>query len=241
MEEKSLQRRSVKTSKHGSAGMEHEQEQRMRVLLVNGSPHAKGCTYAALEEVARTLNSEGIETEVFHIGAEPLSGCTACGSCRETGRCKIPDRVNEFLDIAGKADGFVFGSPVHFAAAGGAITSFMDRAFFSGLRSPGRIFYLKPAAAVASARRAGTTATLDQLNKYFTISQMSVISSRYWNMVHGSKPEEVKRDLEGLQVMRVLGRNMAWFLKCKQAGIKAGVPFPEREEPVATNFIRANG
>ncbi len=212
----------------------------MKVLLVNGSPHAKGCTYVALEEVARTLNSEGIETEVFHIGAEPLSGCTACGSCRETGRCKFPDRVNEFLDMAEKADGFVFGSPVHFAAAGGAITSFMDRAFFCGLRSPSRIFYLKPAAAVASARRAGTTATLDQLNKYFTISQMPVISSRYWNMVHGSKPEEVKQDLEGLQVMRVLGRNMAWFLKCKQAGIKAGVPFPEREEPVATNFIRAN-
>jgi multimeric flavodoxin WrbA len=221
--------------------MEHEQERRMRVLLVNGSPHTKGCTYAALEEVARTLNSEGIETEVFHIGIEPLSGCTACGSCRETGRCKIPDRVNEFLDIAERSDGFVFGSPVHFAAAGGAIASFMDRAFFAGLRSPSRVFYLKPAAAVVSARRAGTTATLDQLNKYFTISQMPVISSRYWNMVHGSRPEEVKQDLEGLQVMRVLGRNMAWFLKCKQAGIKAGVPFPEREEPVATNFIRANG
>jgi multimeric flavodoxin WrbA len=187
------------------------------------------------------LNSEGIETEVFHIGAEPLSGCTACGSCRETGRCKIPDRVNEFLDIAERVDGFVFGSPVHFAAAGGAITSFMDRAFFAGLRSQSRMFYLKPAAAVVSARRAGTTATLDQLNKYFSISQMPIISSRYWNMVHGSRPEEVKQDLEGLQVMRVLGRNMAWFLKCKQAGVKAGVPFPEREEPVATNFIRTNG
>jgi multimeric flavodoxin WrbA len=211
----------------------------MRVLLVNGSPHAKGCTYTALEELAGTLNSEGIETEIFHIGTEPLSGCTACGSCRETGRCKFSDRVNEFLDAAENADGFVFGSPVHFAAAGGAITSFMDRAFYAGRRSTTGLFRLKPAAAVASARRAGTTATLDQLNKYFAISEMPVISSRYWNMVHGSKPEDVKKDLEGLQVMRVLARNMAWFLKCKQAGTKAGVAFPVLEEPVATNFIRS--
>jgi multimeric flavodoxin WrbA len=210
----------------------------MRVLLVNGSPHAKGCTFTALEEAAGTLNEAGVETEIFHIGNQPLAGCTACGSCRETGRCKISDRVNEFLDIAGSADGFVFGSPVHFAAASGAITSFMDRVFFAGMRSRSRMFYLKPAAAVASARRAGTTATLDQLNKYFTISQMPIVSSRYWNMVHGSTPEDVKKDLEGLQVMRVLGRNMAWFLKCKEAGIKAGVPFPDVEEPVATNFIR---
>jgi multimeric flavodoxin WrbA len=211
----------------------------MRILLVNGSPHAKGCTYTALEEIAGTLNSEGIETEIFQIGTEPMSGCTACGSCRETGRCKFSDRVNEFLDAAESADGFVFGSPVHFAAAGGAITSFMDRAFYAGRRSTSALFRLKPAAAVASARRAGTTATLDQLNKYFAISEMPVISSRYWNMVHGSKPEDVKKDMEGLQVMRVLGRNMAWFLKCKQSGIKAGVPLPVREEPVATNFIRS--
>jgi multimeric flavodoxin WrbA len=210
----------------------------MRVLLVNGSPHAKGCTFTALEEAAGTLNEAGVETEIFHIGNQPLAGCTACGSCRETGRCKISDRVNEFLDIAGSADGFVFGSPVHFAAASGAITSFMDRVFFAGMRSRSRMFYLKPAAAVASARRAGTTAMLDQLNKYFTISQMPIVSSRYWNMVHGSTPEDVKKDLEGLQVMRILGRNMAWFLKCKEAGIKAGVPFPDVEEPVATNFIR---
>ncbi len=216
----------------------HDQEPKMKVLLVNGSPHAKGCTYTALEEVSKTLNADGIETEMFQIGTKPLSGCTACGSCRETGRCKIPDRVNEFLDIAANADGFVFGSPVHFAAAGGAITSFMNRAFFAGMRSSGRIFRLKPAAAVVSARRAGTTAAFDQLNKYFTISEMPVMSSKYWNNVHGFTPEDVKKDLEGLQVMRVLGRNMAWFLKCKKAGIKAGVPLPEREEPIATNFIR---
>jgi multimeric flavodoxin WrbA len=210
----------------------------MRVLLVNGSPHVQGCTYTALEEVAKTLGEAGVETVIFQIGKEPISGCTACRSCQETGRCNIPDRVNEFLDAAEKADGFVFGSPVHYAAACGAITSFMDRAFFAGARAAGRPFHLKPAAAVASARRAGTTATLDQLHKYFAISQMPVISSRYWNMVHGSRPEDVRKDLEGLQIMRVLGRNMAWFLKCKEAGIRAGVPFPEREEPVATNFIR---
>jgi multimeric flavodoxin WrbA len=214
----------------------------MRVLLVNGSPRAKGCTYTALEEVAGALNAEGVETEIFHIGTEPLSGCTACRSCRETGRCKIPDRVNEFLDIAGDADGYIFGSPVHYAAAGGAIASFMARVFFTAGQSRSRIFYLKPAAAVVSARRAGTTAAFDQLNKFFTIAEMPVISSRYWNMVHGSTPEEVRRDLEGMQIMRILGKNMAWFLKCKKAGIEAGVeagvPFPEREETVFTNFIR---
>ncbi len=203
----------------------------MRVLLVNGSPRPKGCTYTALEEVAGSLSSEG-------IGTEPLSGCTACRSCRETGRCKIHDRVNEFLDIAGDADGYVFGSPVHYAAAGGAIASFMARVFYTTGMSRSRVFYLKPAAAVVSARRAGTTAAFDQLNKFFTIAEMPVISSRYWNMVHGSTPEEVKRDLEGMQIMRILGKNMAWFLKCRQAGIEAGVPFPEREEAVFTNFIR---
>jgi multimeric flavodoxin WrbA len=231
-------KRAKRMTKPETADMGDDQEPRMKVLLVNGSPHAKGCTYTALEEVAKTLNAEGIETEIYQIGTKPLSGCTACGSCRENGRCKIPDRVNEFLDIAANADGFVFGSPVHFAAAGGAITSFMDRVFFAGMRSAGRIFRLKPAAAVVSARRAGTTAAFDQLNKYFTISEMPVISSKYWNNVHGFTPEDVRKDLEGLQVMRVLGRNMAWFLKCKKAGIKAGVPFPEREEPVSTNFIR---
>lgn len=210
----------------------------MKVILVNGSPHEKGCTYTALEEVAKTLNAEGIETEIFQIGTKPLSGCIACKSCRETGHCIFSDRVNDFLGIAGDADGFVFGSPVHYAAAGGAITSFLDRVFYTDLGSGKKKFYLKPAAAVVSARRAGTTSTFDQLNKYFTISEMPVISSRYWNMVHGHTPEEVKKDLEGLQTMRILGRNMAWFLKCKEAGIKAGIPFPERERKISTNFIR---
>jgi multimeric flavodoxin WrbA len=210
----------------------------MKVILVNGSPHENGCTYTALAEVAKTLNAEGIKTEIFQIGQEPLSGCTACYTCRETGKCKFSDSVNEFLDIAGNFDGFIFGSPVHYAAAGGAITSFMDRVFYAAANAGKKVFYLKPAAAVVSARRAGTTATFDQLNKYFTISEMPVISSKYWNMVHGATPEDVKKDLEGLQIMRTLGRNMAWFLKCKEAAIKAGVAVPEREKPVRTNFIR---
>jgi multimeric flavodoxin WrbA len=210
----------------------------MKVILVNGSPHENGCTCTALRTVAKTLNEEGIETEIFQLGKQPLVGCTACGGCAQTGRCVFDDRVNEFLDLAAGADGFVFGSPVHYASAGGAIVSFMDRAFFAGSNAKERPFYLKPAAAVVSARRAGTTAAFDQLNKYFTISQMPVISSRYWNMVHGTKPEDVEKDLEGLQVMRVLARNMAWFLKCKEAGAKAGVPLPEAEDTIRTNFIR---
>ncbi len=210
----------------------------MKVLLVNGSPHKKGCTWTALTEVAKTLNKEGIETEIFWIGIKPLAGCTACKSCAKKGRCMFDDTVNEFLDIAKDADGFVFGSPVHYAAASGALTSFMDRAFYTDMQAGRQTFYLKPAAAVVSARRAGTTATFDQINKYFTISEMPVISSRYWNMVHGAKPEDVKKDPEGLQTMRVLARNMAFFLKCKEAGLKAGVQLPEREKPVFTNFIR---
>ena len=205
----------------------------MKVLLVNGSPNARGCTYTALSEVAETLGQKGIESQIFQLGKKPISGCIACGKCQELGQCAINDIVNEFVGLARGADGFVFGSPVYFASAAGSVTSFMDRAFFSSARS---IFYLKPAAAVVSARRAGTTATFDQLNKYFTICQMPIISSSYWNMVHGFTPEDVRRDLEGLQIMRNLGRNMAWFLRCKEAGIAAGVPFPEKEEQIMTNF-----
>ena len=210
----------------------------MKVLLVNGSPHEKGCTYTALQEVADTLEKEGMGTEFFWIGNKPLSGCIDCRTCMERKKCVFEDKVNEFLAIAKDSDGFIFGTPVHYAAASGAMTSFMDRLFFADLLSDRQSFYLKPAAAVVSARRAGTTATFDQLNKYFTITEMPIISSRYWNMVHGHTPEDVKKDLEGLQTMRVLGRNMAWFLKCKEAGIKAGIPFPKREEIVFTNFIR---
>ena len=210
---------------------------KMKVLLVNGSPNAQGCTYTGLLEIAETLRGEGIDTEMFHIGKAPISGCVACYDCRNTnsGRCVIPDRVNECLEAAKEADGFIFGTPVHFAAAGGAITSFMDRLFFSAGND---IFYLKPAAAVVSARRGGTTSAFDQLNKYFTIREMPVISSTYWNMIHGRKPEDVKQDAEGLQTLRILARNMAWFLRCKAAGAQAGVGLPQREKPLRTDFIR---
>jgi multimeric flavodoxin WrbA len=210
----------------------------MKVILVNGSPHEKGCTFTALSEVAKTLNEEGIDTEIFWIGLRPLSGCIACGKCSDDKKCVFPDCVNDFVELAKTADGFVFGSPVHYSSASGAMTSFMDRAFYSGMCSGEHAFYLKPAACVVSARRAGTTATFDQLNKYFTISEMPVVSSRYWNMVHGQTPEQVQQDLEGMQIMRILGRNMAWFLKCAEAGKNAGVQLPKREETVFTNFIR---
>ena len=206
----------------------------MKVLLVNGSPHAKGCTYTALCEVAAALEKQGIETELFQIGTKPVSGCLGCGACIKTGKCVIDDVVNEFVEKAKTADGFVFGSPVHFANASGAITSFMDRAFYG----KGAVYADKPAAAIISCRRGGATATLDQLNKYFTISNMPIVSSQYWNMVHGNTPDEVRQDAEGMQTMRTLGTNMAWLLKCIEAGKAAGVAMPEREAKVATNFIR---
>lgn len=206
----------------------------MKVFLVNGSPHKKGCTYTALAEVAGALEKQGIETEIFHIGNEPISGCLACQVCTNTGECFMKDGVNEFLKKASLADGFVFGSPVHYAAASGMLTSFMDRVFYS---SKG-LFSYKPAAAVVSGRRGGTTAALDQINKYFTISNMPVVSSQYWNMVHGSTPEQVKQDDEGIQTMRTLGNNMAWLLKCIEAGKSANISTPHKEERVYTNFIR---
>ena len=210
----------------------------MKILLVNGSPNKNGCTYVALDEVAKTLNKEGIETEIFWIGNKPIGGCIACKSCLKTGKCAFDDVVNEFREMAKEADGFVFGSPVHYAAASGNLTAFMDRLFYSELCAGNSVFYMKPAAAVISARRAGTTAAFDQLNKYFTIQEMPVVSSRYWNMVHGARPEQVAEDKEGLYTMRVLGRNMAYMLKCFEAGNKAGVSMPEKEPTIYTNFIR---
>ncbi|MDR1093655.1 MAG: flavodoxin family protein [Clostridiales bacterium] len=208
-----------------------------KVLMVNGGPHKAGCTYTALREAAGALEKRGIETEICWLGNEPVAGCAACGACRATGRCCKKDAVNLFLDKAEKADGFVFGSPVHFASATGAITSFMDRAFYAAFGAAG-LFFGKPTAAIVTCRRGGATAAFDQLNKYFTISGMPVVSSKYWNMAHGNTPDEVKRDLEGMQVMRALGENMAWLLKCIEAGKAAGVPPPEQEQRVATNFIR---
>ena len=211
----------------------------MKVLLVNGSPHKNGCTYTALSEIAKTLEEEGIEAEIYHIGVKPIAGCMGCHACVKLGHCCIDDNVNEFVEKAKDFDGFIFGSPVHYAAASGALTSFMDRAFFSAFCS-GRsdIFLHKPGAAVVSARRSGTTATLDQLNKYFSITQMPIISGRYWNMVHGAEAREVAQDKEGLQNMRILARNIAWHLKCQEAGKKAGIETPKEEETVFTNFIR---
>ena len=207
----------------------------MKVMLVNGSPHEHGCTRAALDEVAKELAAQGIASEVFWLGLDPVAGCIGCGACRQNGgRCFRDDCVNAFVEKAAEADGFVFGTPVHWASASGAITSFMDRVFFSA----GGKLRGKPAACVASARRAGTTATLDQLTKYFYICGLPIVPSQYWAMVHGAKAEDVAQDLEGLQIMRTLAKNMAWLLKCIAAGRAAGVLPPEAEAPVRTNFIR---
>ena len=209
----------------------------MKVMLVNGSPHKEGCTYTVLTEIAKVLNEEKIDTEIFWTGNKPVSGCIGCNGCDEADCCILDDTsiISDFLNAAQNADGFIFGTPVHYAAASGTITSFLDRVFYSDGK---KTFYLKPGAAVAIARRAGTTATLDQMNKYFTISQMPVISSRYWNMVHGAKPEDIKKDAEGIYTMRVLARNMTYFLKCKEAGERAGIELPKEEQPSWTNFIR---
>ena len=211
----------------------------MKVLLVNGGPHKDGCVYTALGEVSKELNNENIETEIFWIGVKPISGCIACKNCAKTGKCVFDDVVNEFVEKAKDVDGFIFGSPVHYAGATGAITSFMDRVFYSASNG-GKIdrFLYKPAATVISARRGGTTATYDQLNKYFGITQMPIISSRYWNMVHGRTPDEVRKDEEGMQIMRILGKNMAYYLKCIEAGKEKGINPPEQESTVFTNFIR---
>ncbi len=206
----------------------------MKVILVNGSPKKNGCTYTALTEVAGALEKNGIETEMFHVGNKPLAGCMGCGACLKTGKCFMDDTVNEFVEKAKEADGFVFGSPVHYAAASGAITSFLDRAFYG----KGSVFAGKPGASVVSCRRGGASAAFDQLNKYFTISSMPVVSSQYWNQVHGTTPEEVRQDEEGMQTMRTLGNNMAWLLKCIELGKKEGISFPEGEKKIATNFIR---
>lgn len=209
---------------------------RMKVLLVNGSPHREGCTYTALAEVARALEENGIGTEIYWIGTQPLAGCIGCGACGTTGRCFMQDIVNEFLDKAKDFDGFVFGAPVHFAAIPGLMTSFMNRAFFSARTR--HEFQGKPVAAVTSSRRAGSLTTLDQFNRYFIHGGMPVVPSQYWPMVFGNTPDEVRRDEEGLQIMRTLGRNMAWMLKCIDSGEQAEVNYPEREARVSTNFIR---
>lgn len=207
----------------------------MKVLLLNGSPHRHGCTDAALCAVADALRADGIETEIFWIGNEPVGGCIACGGCAKTDACVFGGTVNTFAQKAKDADGFVFGTPVHYAAASGNMTAFMDRLFYS---APKETFRYKPAAVITAARRAGTTAAYEQLLKYPGIAQMPIVSSCYWNNVHGSKAEDVLQDKEGLHVMRVLGHNMAWLLHSIAAGRAAGLPLPASEPPARTDFIR---
>lgn len=211
-----------------------------KILLINGSPHQKGCTYTALSEAASALNEEGIETSFYWIGSKPIGGCIGCFQCTNKKQCVFNDKVNEFTALAAGYDGFIFGSPVYYSGMNGNLMSFMDRVFFSASMQEPHPFLFKPAAAVVSARRAGTTSALDQMNKYFLHQQMPIATSRYWNMVHGNTPEEVRKDEEGLQIMRYLGRNMAWLLKLKDSGEKAGIEPPKQEEiRKATNFIRA--
>ena len=204
----------------------------MKVLLINGSPHKEGCTYTALNEVSDTLNKNGIETEIYHIGTKPIAGCIACQKCRETGKCIFDDGVNEIGTRLDEFDGIILGSPVYYAGPSGQICSFCDRLFFTYANK----MVGKLAAAVVSCRRGGATASFDRLNKYFTISKMQVVGSQYWNMVHGFTPDDVKKDKEGLQTMRTLGQNMAWLLKCIEIGKKNGINRPEYEEITFTSF-----
>lgn len=208
----------------------------MKVLLVNGSPHKNGSTAEALKTVEASLNSCGIETETVLVGDKTIKGCQGCAKCskRTKGECITDDIVNEVYKRVDEFDGFIFASPVHYASADGAICAFMDRLFYA---SSDRFFY-KPAAAVVCCRRGGGTTAFDRINKYFQISNMPVVSSKYWCVVHGSSAEDVRKDLEGMQILRTLGKNMAWLLKCIEAGKNAGVEKPESEEPCVTNFIR---
>jgi len=205
----------------------------MKVLLVNGSSRKNGCTNTALNEVARALKEEGVETEIFFIGNEALPDCIACRKCREIGHCVFHDIVNEFVEKSKSADGFIFGSPVYYAHPSGRLLTFMDRAFYSGSAA----FRFKPAAAILSARRAGTTASMDVINKYFTINSMPIVSSTYWNQVYGAQPEQISEDKEGLMTMYNIGKNMAWLLKCLELGKEHGLTHPENEK-VLTNFIK---
>ncbi len=206
----------------------------MKVLMLNGSCHLNGCTFTALEEIGKTLEELGIEYDIFQLGSAPIRDCTGCHGCTEDGCVFTDDAVNDFVAQAKAADAFIFGTPVYYAHPSGRILSFLDRAFYSSKSA----FAFKPAAAIASARRAGTTSSIDVLNKYFTLAMMPVVSSSYWNMVHGNSPDDVKQDLEGLQIMRNLGRNMAWLMKSIEAGKKLSIPLPENETKFRTNFIR---
>lgn len=205
----------------------------MKVILVNGSSHKDGATASLLKEVATALNEEGIETEDYFIGNEPITDCIGCGRCRKEGKCVFSDKVNEFVEMAKGADGFVFGSPVYYAHPSGRLLSFMDRAFYSGSSA----FFYKPAAAVLSARRAGCVASYDVINKYFGITSMPIVTSTYWNQGFGNNKDESERDVEGHGTMRNIGLNMAWLLKCIDCGKKLGIEAPENKK-LSMNFIR---
>ena len=205
----------------------------MKVLLINGSPHEDGCTSRALKEVASVLNKEGIETIIVNIGNRNIRGCIDCRGCKKIGKCVFDDEVNKVAKVFEEADGLVIGSPVYYASANGTLISFLDRLFHSTSFDK----TMKVGASVVSARRAGNTATFDELNKYFTISSMPIVSSQYWNMVHGFSKEDVERDEEGLQTMRTLGRNMAFLIKAiKAQKEKEGLPLVESR--LRTNFIK---
>jgi multimeric flavodoxin WrbA len=206
----------------------------MKVLLLNGSPHEKGCTYTALSEVAGPLRDGGIETEFFHIGSGPVWGCTGCGTCAKTARCVFAeDGVNACVEKLVEADGLVVGTPVYYAGPNGALCAFLDRLFFR----KSQLYAYKPAAAVVNCRRGGASAAFDRLNKYFTLARMPVVSSQYWNSTHGFTPDQVRQDIEGLQTMRTLGKNMAWLLRAIAAEGTRDIRAAE-EEVRATNFIR---
>ena len=206
----------------------------MKVLLINGSPHEKGCTYTSLREVADSLESNGIETEIHWIGTGDIPGCRGCGYCKKNGRCVIEDDVNKISARIDEFDGLVFGSPVYYSGPAGQLTAWMDRFFYvTGKKLRG-----KAGACIVNARRGGTTAAFERLNQYFLICNMVVPGSKYWNMTHGVSPDDVVKDEEGMQVMRTLGSNMAWILKCIEAGKKAGIEMPQPEQPKMTNFIR---
>ena len=206
----------------------------MKVILLNGSPHKDGCTYTALSEAAHRLEERGIETEILQLGTKPVRGCIACQACSKTGHCVFDDDVvNQWIDKIKEADGVIAGSPVYYAGPNGAFCAVLDRVFYAA----GSAFRFKPAAAVLSARRGGASASFDWLNKYFTIAEMPVVASQYWNAVHGITPEEVKQDKEVLQIMRTLAENMAWMLKAMEQR-KRQEPVPEREAWTPTNFVR---
>lgn len=204
----------------------------MKVLLINGSPRGKGNTYIALSEVAKALEENGVEAEIVSIGAKAVQGCIACGKCAELGRCVFDDALyNTVREKLETADGIVVGSPVYYAGPNGSLCALLDRLFHSA----SSLMRYKPAASVAVCRRGGASATFDRLNKYFTINNMPIVSSQYWNSVHGSKKGEASQDAEGLQIMRTLGRNMAWMIKSLKNGNQ---PIPEKEASIMTNFIR---